>query len=574
MRFLAFVLLLLLVACKPATSPKPTSEAIFEMAAPSVVAILNDDRSDREQEIQEMLKARADDKHTPKRVIDVSLRKDPTPHGTGFMVTTPKGPRVITAAHVVLRPDRLKLTTRRGETVEAELEEIDEVRDIAVLRPKSPLNDVPPLPLGTKQPVVGQSVWALGHTGHGFWALSWGMSAGIASGIVEMFGAKLLLFDAAVYPGFSGGPVVTVEEDGKPHVVGVNHAILFTGGGLFPIGPISSASSLDEISAVIAGRRPEIEAVLGKYAREQRTRKYADIFVTDRLSVSRDAQDNQVAMILGHTTHIDASDTEDVRIPAVAMIFNLGKGSHDVTFEIHDPEDKVLTSETVTIRVKSDKDRVSFASTAMRFRPKAAGNYSVVAKHDGVLGHTHVTVARDDDDEEETHSHDDDDETGDPDVDIVVAQGGREDPLALFGIRSAWAEKSYPRRVGYTWFARGSRGWTGTFVSITAFVLDEGGKIVGRSDGCLTAELRPENTWSCVNSGGMSPPPMPTKEGHYDIVFAINKRPVAWWPMEATLKQQHAPGSDLSQYVRELQRKVVKRRKHLQEAPAPAPSPR
>ena len=55
------------------------------------------------------------------------------------------------------------------------------------------------------------------------------MSEGIASGIVEMFGEKLLLFDAAVYPGFSGGPVVTLGPDGKPRVVGINHAILFTG---------------------------------------------------------------------------------------------------------------------------------------------------------------------------------------------------------------------------------------------------------------------------------------------------------------------------------------------------------
>src|SRR5262249_47401004 len=83
---------------------------------------------------------------------------------------------------------------------------------------------------------------------------SWGMSEGIASGTAEMFGEKLLLFDAAVYPGFSGGPVVVLAPDGRPRVVGVNHAILFTGAALFsPLGPISSAVSLSELREATLG---------------------------------------------------------------------------------------------------------------------------------------------------------------------------------------------------------------------------------------------------------------------------------------------------------------------------------
>ena len=72
-----------------------------------VVAILNDDRADREEEIREAEKSLGHEAHAPTHVIDVSLRKDPLPHGTGFMI---EGGNVVTAAHVVLRPDRLKVT--------------------------------------------------------------------------------------------------------------------------------------------------------------------------------------------------------------------------------------------------------------------------------------------------------------------------------------------------------------------------------------------------------------------------------------------------------------------------------
>ena len=56
-----------------------------------------------------------DESHAPKHVIDVSLRKEPTPHGTGFAILDPQTHQleIVTAAHVVLRPDRLKLTHAR-----------------------------------------------------------------------------------------------------------------------------------------------------------------------------------------------------------------------------------------------------------------------------------------------------------------------------------------------------------------------------------------------------------------------------------------------------------------------------
>ncbi len=553
--------------------PRPVARTVFEAVAPSVVAILNDDREDREKEQLELEKTMGDESHAPKHVIDVSLRKEPNPHGTGFAVLDPDTHQVeiVTAAHVVLRPDRLKLTTRAGQTVAAEVARIDEVRDVAILRPKEPLKDVPPLELAGADPEVGTPVWAMGHTGQGYWALSWGMSEGIASGIVQMFGEKLLLFDAGVYPGFSGGPVVALGPAGKPQVVGVNHAILFTGSNFFsPLGPISSAVSLTELREATLGHPAGIEQAVSAYARDQRAKQWADLFVTDHLSVSRDASDQPVAAIWGNARSLDVGEDERVRIPAVAMLFGLPKGPHDVTFEVRDPAETLLASETTTVRV-GDKQRVAFASTSMRVNARSHGKHSVVAKvGDKELGRTFVNLLLPDDDEDLDDDHDSDSsDDGNPDVDVVVAAAGHDDPLSMSGIRSAWAERTYPRRVAYTWFARATRGWSGTNVSITSYVLDSQGHIVGRNEGCFHAEVRPEHSWACMGAGGGTPFPMASGEGPYDIVFAINDRPVAWWPMEAVIQQQHAPGSDLERWMKEMHRAVIKRRQQLASPPAP-----
>jgi hypothetical protein len=580
--FLLPLLPLLLVACGGSATPQPAAptkslaQTVFEATAPSVVAILNDDRADREQEIKDEEKTLGDESHAPKHVIDVSLRKDPTPHGTGFAILDPQTQQleIVTAAHVVLRPDRLKLTTRDGQTVAATVVRIDEVRDVAILSPSEPLKGVPPLPLADANPEVGAPVWAMGHTGQGYWALSWGMSQGIASGIVDMFGEKLLLFDAAVYPGFSGGPVVALGADGKPHIVGVNHAILFTGSlGLSVLGPISSAVSLGELREATLGHAPPIEATMAAYAKEQRGKKWADIFVTDHLSVSRDDEDQPVAAIFGNAHDVDVDDDGRARIPAVAMLFGLDAGAHDVTFEVHDPAETVLASETTSVRV-GDKQRVAFASTSMRFLAKSHGKHAVVAKlGDKEIGRSFVNLSLPDDDDDAQDDPDADaSDDGNPDVDVVVAQVGQDDPLAMLGIRSDWSEPKFPRRVEYRWFARGSRGWTGTNVSISSYVIDTSGHIVGRNEGCFQPELRPEHAWSCMGEGGGMPFPMASAEGPYDIVFAINDRPVAWWPMEAIIQVEHAPGSDVSRWMKEMHRAAVKRRRQLDTVPAPAPA--
>jgi S1-C subfamily serine protease/stress response protein SCP2 len=557
-RAAALVASILLASCATAPPPAPpappkapTAQDVFDAVAPGVVAVLNDDSADREEELKEVEKSLGDESRAPKHVIDVSLRKEPMPHGTGFMIA---GGQIVTAAHVVIRPDRLKLTTRKGQTVGADLVRIDEVRDIAILQPKEPLKDVPALALDERDPRVGEPVWAMGHTGRGIWALSWGMSSGIASGVVDMLGTKLILFDAPVYPGFSGGPVVTLDEAGKPKVIGINHAILFTGlaGAFAPIGSISSAVVASELREVAAGHPHPLQVALAEYAKKQRARVYADLFITDNLSVSRDANDQPVAFIAGNAKSIEATP-DGTRVPCAAMLFGLPPGEQDIDFELRDPSDAVVAQDFKMIQV-AEGQRVSFAGTAMHFSPKTHGKYSVVAKREGKeIGRSSVSLSLPNDDNElvdegEADTVDD----GDPDVDVVVAQLGNDDPLILSGIRASWTERSYPRRVDFTWFARATRGWSGQNVTVSAFVLDEDGNVAGRADSCFFSELRPEHTWSCVGSG--SSPALVRKQGHYDIVFAVNNRPVSWWPMEAALKKDPLPGSDMDRWMKEMRR--------------------
>ncbi len=542
------------------------TQMVFDAVVPSVVAVLNDDRAIREDEQRRAMQELGKDEHAPKNIIDVSLRKEPMPHGTGFLI---EGGFVITAAHVVLSPDHIKLTTRGGETVDADLVQIDEVRDVAVLRPKTPLKNVPALKLAAQNPSPGRPVWALGHTGAGLWALSWGISEGITSGTVELLGAKLLLFDAAVYPGFSGGPVITVDDGGHPVVVGVNHAILFTGGEA-RVASISSASSLADIRDVLAHNAAPIEQKLAAFAQQKSKETRATLFITKNFSVHRDPQMLTTAAIVGNDRTIVMGTDDTVRIPVLAMLFGLSKGKHDVSFELLDPSDVLIDKVEKPIKVE-EHERVSFASADFRFGAKSSGHYDVVAKVAGkVVGKTVVWVQDDEDDDQQIdEEHTDADDNGEPQVDVIVASFGRDDPFALGGIRAGWVEWRFPRRVEFTWFARGSRGWSGTNVAISAFVLDDTGKIVGRGVGCIRPELRPEHTWSCAGAGGT---PLVTKEGKYDVVFALNDRPIAMWPMEAMVRTS-SNSSALDKWMKDLhQKRDVK--KHAPKRPLPAaPTP-
>ena len=559
----AFLFLLATAGCNEAKSPHPSAEVVFDSVAPSVVAIVNDDTQDREEEIKELERLMGKDPRAPKHVIDVSTRKEMSPHGTGFAISAKEMPGggdgvlIVTAAHVVMRPDRLKIRTRKNQTVDAELVRIDEVRDVAVLKPKVALDGVPPLKMEEHDLAVGEPVWALGHTGRGFWSLSWGMSEGITSGVVDMMGNKLLLFDAAVYPGFSGGPVVTFHDHGHAEVAGVNHAILYTGMGDKNAASIFSAVAVSELHEVLAGTRAPLEKKLFDYANTQRKRTYADLFIASKFQIAKDENGRPTAHMMGDARSVEIEDDGSVSVPCVAMLFGLPAGESQIKFEARDASGKVVASTRSTATLE-EKQRVGFATTDLSFKAPEEGHYTIVAIKDGTEIGRAVVAAEQQDEEENLHSHDSDvAEDGQPDVDVVVARVANQQPLVLAGIRSTWTERSYPRRVQFTWFARGTRGWAGRDVIVAAYVLDQDGHVVGQSEGCYWPEVRPENAWSCVGNGGMMPPPLATKTGAYDIVFTVNERPVAWWPMEATLRKDSPSSADMERWIQDMRRVVI-----------------
>ena len=352
-------------------------------------------------------------------------------------------------------------------------------------------------------------------------------------------------------------------------VVGVNHAILFTG-GLTPVASISSASSAADIRDTVARKPPALEAKLVEYVQKKNAEPRAELFITSHLSVHKDPQLLTTAAIVGNERSIETGNDDIARVPVVAMLFALQKGNHDVVFELEDPDDKVIGTMKKTVKV-SDHERVTFASADFRFDPVMAGRYDVIAKVGGkIVGRTDVWIEDPDDDDQPVDDDDQDDaEDGEPRVDVVVASYARDEPFALAGIRANWVEWRYPRRVGFTWFARGSRGWSGTNVAISAFVLDEKGHIVGRGVGCMRPEVRPEHPWACAGAGGS---PLVTKEGKYDVVFTMNDRPIAAWPMEAMVKT-NTGGSALDKWMKDLKAQHKLRKKKGATPPTPSAPP-
>ena len=232
--------------------------------------------------------------------------RSPTPHGTGFAILDPQTHQleIVTAAHVVLRPDRLKLTTRGGQTVDGDGRahrrgaRRRHPRAQRAAQGRAAARRSP-----TPIPRSAHPVWAMGHTGPGLLGALVGHEPGHRvrhrrdvrreAPALRRGGVPRLLRAA---------PWSTLGPDGKPRVVGVNHAILFTGATLLsPLGPISSAVSARASSArSTLGHPPPMEATMAAYAKEQRTKQWADIFV-DRPPERRARREDQpVAAIYGN----------------------------------------------------------------------------------------------------------------------------------------------------------------------------------------------------------------------------------------------------------------------------------
>lgn len=126
---------------------------------------------------------------------------------------------IVTANHVIRRDDAMTVGLSDGQTASAKLVGRDPTTDVAVLQIEG--GNWQPLPLaGDDAVAVGQFVLALGRPGRTVQA-----TFGIVSGLGESWRTPMggqvdryLQTDVIMYPGFSGGPLVSASG----HLLGMN----------------------------------------------------------------------------------------------------------------------------------------------------------------------------------------------------------------------------------------------------------------------------------------------------------------------------------------------------------------
>jgi S1-C subfamily serine protease len=141
----------------------------------------------------------------------------PVGQGSGFVWDDD---HVVTNHHVVAGADTVRLQFAQGEWSEGTVVGSDGYADLAVVSVADRPDDATPLPLVDDEPPVGTQVVAIGAP----FSLDGSVSAGIVSGqdrsVPSGTGFRIadgVQTDAAVNPGNSGGPLVTLDGE----VVGV-----------------------------------------------------------------------------------------------------------------------------------------------------------------------------------------------------------------------------------------------------------------------------------------------------------------------------------------------------------------
>ncbi len=177
--------------------------------------------------------------------------------GSGFIVT-PQGD-ILTNAHVVDGADRVTVTLKDGRTLAGEVEGVDEITDLAVVKVDAGRESLPVAPLGdSDQVLVGDWAIAVGNP----LGLDNTVTLGIVSTLKRSSAAvgipnkriEFIQTDAAINPGNSGGPLLNQAGE----VIGINTAIRADAMGIGFAIPINRAKE-------IQGRLARGEAIAHPY---------------------------------------------------------------------------------------------------------------------------------------------------------------------------------------------------------------------------------------------------------------------------------------------------------------------
>jgi S1-C subfamily serine protease len=178
--------------------PKPTAADAYEVIRPSVVLVrgMPDDG-------EEGTKSMAEGKSEVQKCTGVVILENGT---------------ILTNLHVVAGARRIRVMFFDGHESEAEVIGQRPEHDLAVLVPKSTPDDLVPATMRSTNGLrVGEEVVAVGFP----FGIGPSASAGVVSGLKREYvspeGKRLLTnliqFDAAVNPGNSGGPLVTLDGE-------------------------------------------------------------------------------------------------------------------------------------------------------------------------------------------------------------------------------------------------------------------------------------------------------------------------------------------------------------------------
>jgi serine protease Do len=159
--------------------------------------------------------------------------------GSGFIID-PKG-MVLTNNHVVEGAVIIRVRLDDGRSFDADIVGRDPLSDVAVIKLKGKLDQLPALKLGDSSSMrVGDWVVAIGNP----FGLSSSVSAGIISALDRNIGAsrydQFLQTDAAINPGNSGGPLFNLRGE----VIGINSAIIGSATGIGFAVPSSMVKAL------------------------------------------------------------------------------------------------------------------------------------------------------------------------------------------------------------------------------------------------------------------------------------------------------------------------------------------
>jgi S1-C subfamily serine protease len=164
---------------------------------------------------------------------------------------------------VVENGQAFSVALANGKHYEADLVGVEEFKDLAVLRLKSPPADLVPLQLGdADRLVVGQKVLAIGNP--------FGFDQTLTTGIISALGREIqsrrgttiqdvIQTDASINPGNSGGPLL----DSSGRVIGLNTAIYSPSGASAGIGFAVPVSAIARVVPELVTRGKVRRAGLG-----------------------------------------------------------------------------------------------------------------------------------------------------------------------------------------------------------------------------------------------------------------------------------------------------------------------